>query len=263
MSDPSLPGKSASLLGRSLRALSWRIARLGRRLEGRFGTAYQGRRDGGRGTLYDARWRMTLREWLAHHQQEIGYKQCRWMGTRALKNPLDMWIYQELLFRHRPDVLVEIGSFEGGSTLYYAHLFDLLGQGEVLSIDIDHSRFEARHPRIRVLTGDSSSPKVLKEVEERCRGKRALVIHDGDHHREAVRRELELYARFVPVGGHLIVEDGILDLFPPDDHFGWITEGPLPATLDFLRDHPEFEIDEDCERYLATYNPRGFLRRVR
>jgi cephalosporin hydroxylase len=67
----------------------------------------------------------------------------------------------------------------------------------------------------------------------------------------------------VSVGSYLIVEDGILDLFPPDDHFGWIEEGPYPAILDFLRDHPEFEIDEDGERYIMTYNPRGFLRRGR
>ena len=260
---PSSPPPPSSLLGRALKALGWRARRLTRRLDGFFGAAYRGRRAEGRGTPYETRWQMTLREWLAYHQNKVHYDQCTWMGVKALKNPLDLWIYQEIVARVRPDVLVEIGSFEGGSTLFYAQLFDLLGQGEVLSVDLDHSRFAVRHPRVTILTGDCSSPEVLGKVEERCRGRRALVIHDGDHRREAVRRDLELYAPFVSVGSYLIVEDGILDLFPPNDDFGFIEQGPYPATLDFLARHPEFEIDESCERYVATYNPRGFLRRMR
>ena len=252
-----------SLVARVWHALQWRARRVGRRVKGVFGSAYEGRRAEGRGTLYETRWQMTLREWLAYHQKKISYDQCQWLGVKALKNPLDLWIYQEILARVRPDVVVEIGSFEGGSTLFYANLFDLLGHGEVLSIDIDHSRFAVRHPRIAIITGDCSSPEVVRQVEARCRGRRCLVIHDGDHRRDAVRRDLELYAPFVAVGCYMIVEDGILDLFAPDDDFGWIEEGPLPATLDFLAAHPEFELDEACERYVATYNPRGFLRRAR
>jgi cephalosporin hydroxylase len=255
--------KPRSLLGRAAKALGWRLRHLARRGEGLFGATYRGRREAGRGTVYEARWRMTLREWLAYHQKTICYDQSSWLGVKALKNPLDLWMYQEILFRVRPEVLVEIGSFEGGSTLYYAHLFDLMGGGEVLSLDLDHSRFAPRHPRITCLTGDASSPEILARVKERCAGRRVLVIHDGDHRRAAVRREMELYAPLVPVGSYLIVEDGILDLYPPDDYFTWIEEGPLPAILDFVRDHPEFEIDESAERYVATYNPRGFLKRVR
>jgi cephalosporin hydroxylase len=160
-------------------------------------------------------------------------------------------------------MLVEIGSYAGGSTLYFAHLFDVLGQGEVCSIDIDRSHFDVKHPRIATITGDCSSPDVIRQVQERCRGKRGLVIHDGDHRREAVRRDLELYAPFVAVGSYLIVEDGILDLFPPGQPFGWLPEGPLPAIKDFLAAHQDFEADAACERYIATYNPNGFLKRVR
>jgi cephalosporin hydroxylase len=206
---------------------------------------------------------MTLADWIVYHQDAIVMKRASWMGVRALKNPLDMWIYQEILHEVKPDVLVEIGSFAGGSTLYFAHLFDLMGRGSVLSVDIDRSLFEVEHPRIRCLTGDSASPEIVEQVHAQCAGRSALVIHDGDHTREHVTRDLEAYAPLVGVGSYLIVEDSIVDLFDPGQGPGQTWEGPLPAIDDFLRDHPEFVVDAERERYLLTYNPRGFLRRVR
>jgi cephalosporin hydroxylase len=213
-------------------------------------------------TAYHERWAISLRDWLAYHQREIVFDRCHWMGVPTLKNPLDAWIYQEILWETRPDVVVEIGSHSGGSTLFFAHMLDLLGGGQVVSIDIDRSRFQAEHPRIVALTGDCSSPEIVGKVAGLCQDQKVLVIHDGDHSRGAVLRDLELYAGFVNPGGYLIVEDGILDLFPPGDDFGWLVEGPLPAIDDFLAAHPEFEADAARERYVATYNPRGFLRRV-
>lgn len=204
---------------------------------------------------------LTLRDWLDRHQREIVFDRCRWMGIPMLKSPLDSWIYQELIAETRPQVLVELGSHSGGSTLYFAHLFELLGEGEVLSVDIDRSRYQARHERIHDITGDCADPAILARIQARCAGKRCMVIHDADHRREAVLRDLELYAPLVSPGCYLIVEDGILDLFPASDHFGHLSEGPLPAIDDFLARHPEFEVDRERERYLMTYSPRGFLRR--
>ena len=222
------------------------------------------------GSDYEARWSMSLRDWLDYHQREIVFDRCQWMGRPMLKSPLDAWIYQEIIFETRPEIVVEIGSHSGGSTLYFAHLLELLagmgrldeGAGTVLSLDIDRSRYRADHPRIVEITGDCSAPEIVARVREHCEGRRVLMIHDGDHRREAVLRDLELYAPLVNLGGYLIVEDGILDLFPPSDHFGWLEAGPLPAIDEFLARHPEFEVDVERERYLATYSPRGFLRRV-
>lgn len=206
--------------------------------------------------------RMTLRDWLDHHQREIVFSQCRWMGIPMLKSPLDSWIYQEIVAETRPQVLVEIGSHSGGSTLYFAHLFDLLGEGEVLSLDIDRSRYQAVHPRITEITGDCADPAIVAQVAARCAGKRTMVIHDADHLRSSVLRDLALYGPLVSSGCYLIVEDGILDLFPASDHFGHLEEGPLPAIDDFLATHPEFQVDKSRERYLMTYSPRGFLKRL-
>jgi cephalosporin hydroxylase len=212
---------------------------------------------------YRASFRMTLRRWLEYHQSQLVFDRCSWMGVTAWKNPLDAWIYQEILHEVRPDVVVEIGSAMGGGTLYLAHMLELLGHGIVISVDIDRTRFDVEHARIVTVTGDSSSVEVVQEVAALCRDKRVLVIHDADHEKAKVLADLAAYAPLVSVGSYLIVEDGIVDLFRPHDILGVVYEGPLAATEEFRRRAPQFEVDTKRERYLLTYNPQGFLRRVK
>ncbi|MGD0552335.1 MAG: CmcI family methyltransferase [Sedimentisphaerales bacterium] len=212
---------------------------------------------------YQKRLNMSLREWLIYHQQNIVFDKCYWMGVRALKNPFDSWIYQEIIHEVKPDILIEIGSAEGGSTLYFANLFDLIGKGQVISIDIDRTNFKVKHDRIIVITGDCSSQDVAGKVSQLCQGKRTLVIHDGDHSKDAVLRDLAIYSKLVSVGSYLIVEDGVIDLFKPGDGMGRLYEGPLKAVEEFLIANPDFVVDMEREKYLLTYNPRGFLKRIK
>lgn len=206
-----------------------------------------------------------LRRWLNHHHSDVLFERCTWMGVKAWKNPMDAWIYQEIIHEVGPDVIVEIGSASGGSTLYLAHLLELIGNGVVVSVDVDRSTFVAEHPRIVTVTGPSSAAGTLDRVSELCRGQRCLVIHDADHTKEQVLVDLHAYAPLVSVGSYLVVEDGIVDLFHPWEHLGVTYEGPLSAIEEFLRtpNELEFEVDSDRERYVLTANPRGFLRRVR
>ncbi|MEA2627346.1 MAG: hypothetical protein QOD06_3391 [Candidatus Binatota bacterium] len=184
------------------------------------------------------------------------------MGVPAFKNPLDAWILQEIVHEVRPGAIVEIGSAAGGSTLYLAHLLDLLGRGRVISVDLDRARFQARHPRIVEVTGDSGAPETRARVAALCEERPVMVVHDGDHRREPLLADLESYAPLVSVGSYLIVEDGVIDLFEAGDGIGTRDQGPLFAIEEFLGRHPEFVVDEDRERYLVTYNPRGYLKRV-
>jgi protein-L-isoaspartate O-methyltransferase len=96
--------------------------------------------------VYRRRFGMRLGQWLVYHNQTIAFTRCSWMGVQTLKNPLDAWIYQEILYEGPPDVVIEIGSYSGGSTLYLAHLLDLLGKGQVISIDIDRSHYQGSGP---------------------------------------------------------------------------------------------------------------------
>jgi cephalosporin hydroxylase len=213
---------------------------------------------------YRRRFRRSIREWLLYHTNEIMLSgKCHWMGVEALKNPLDAWIYQEIVYEVKPEVIIEIGSYSGGSTLYFAHLLDLVGNGVVVSIDLDRSRFNIEHDRIRTVTGESSSADVVREVRKISDGKTCLVVHDGDHRRDQVLEDLDTYCSFVTPGSYLIVEDGIIDLFRPRDGIGQFESGPLAAIDEFLLRHPEFTVDSRRERYVITYNPRGYLRRTR
>jgi cephalosporin hydroxylase len=205
---------------------------------------------------------MSLHEWLVYHQQHLAFGRCTWMGVTTIKNPLDAWVYQEIIHQVRPGVIVEIGSAEGGSTLYLAHLLDLLGSGTVVSVDLDRSRFHVTHPRIVTVTGHSSAPPTVAQVAAICAGQSVLVIHDGDHTREQVLADLLAYAPLVSPGSYLIVEDGIVDLFRSAEMSWTDDDGPLAATEQFLRENPGFVVDAERERYILTYNPRGYLKRV-
>ncbi len=212
---------------------------------------------------YENAFRMTLREWLLRHQSEVIFDKCSWMGLTTVKNPLDAWIYQEILYEVQPDVVVEIGSWIGGGTLYLAHLMDIIGKGRVVSVDIDREHYRAKHDRITTITGDSSSEAVVSEVTRLCEGKKVLVLHDGGHTREQVIKDLAAYSKLVSVGSYLIVEDGIVDLFESDESLGLSGDGPLAAVEEFLKSNRDFVVDADRERYILTYNPRGFLKRVK
>ncbi len=210
---------------------------------------------------YEKSFKMSLRTWLLRHQKEIVFDKVTWMGKPIWKNVMDAWIYQEIVFETKPDVVVEIGSKFGGSTRYFADLLQLIGAGFVVSIDLDRSEFDLVHDRVFVLTGNSSDLGLLKRVEELCQGKNAMVVQDGAHYKKQVLEDLENYSKFVGPGSYFIVEDGIVDLYHEGDGLGFSGPGPLAAVEEFLEKHPEFESDLSRERYLLTYNPKGFLKR--
>lgn len=184
-----------------------------------------------------------------------------WLGYEMFKCPVDLWTYQELIIRERPDLIVEVGTYKGGSALYLATICDLAGFGEIVTIDIDATSAEARprHPRITYLKGSSTAPGIIAAVAARARGKaNVLVILDGDHHCEHVLTELRLYQDFIAPGGYLVVEDTNINGHPTYPEFG---PGPWEAVDLFLGESPAFYADRTCERFMLTMNPRGFLRR--
>jgi cephalosporin hydroxylase len=185
----------------------------------------------------------------------------RWMGVPCLKCPMDLMAYQEILFETRPALVVETGTHEGGSALFLAQMLDLLGGGDVASIDVLDRPGRPAHPRIRYVTGSSGDPELVGGVfRGRPPGERRLVILDSDHSRAHVLRELELFAPRVPPGGYVVVEDSNANGNPVLPDFG---PGPREAIEEFLAAHPEFEADRSREKFLMTFNPGGYLRRIR
>jgi len=213
---------------------------------------------------------MPLLAWMNYHQREVHNQACYWLGQRALKNPMDAWIYQEIIFEIKPDLIIEIGNKTGGSTHFLAGICELMGHGQVLALDIDHSVFTASHPRIEMVTGDCSSDEILDMVRKKCEGQTVLIIHDADHRAFAVLRDLQNFAPFVSPGSYLIVEDTTMGVpgisGDPDQPVGQFLfprqNTPLKAVEDFLSENTNFEVDDSRERYILTHNYRGYLKRV-
>jgi cephalosporin hydroxylase len=184
----------------------------------------------------------------------------RWLGARIGKCPLDLFCYQELVFETRPELVIETGTFEGGSAFYFASLLDLIGSGRVVTIDVQPRDGRPAHERITYLTGSSTAPEIIEQVGALAAdASRVLVVLDSDHSRDHVIDELHAYSELVTTGSYMIVEDTNVNGHPVVPEFG---PGPMEAVESFLAEDDRFVIDRSREKFLLTFNPSGYLRRV-
>lgn len=190
------------------------------------------------------------------------WKQTFWMGVETWKTPLDLWVYQEILDEVRPDLVIETGTAHGGSAFFLAHMLDILGgSGSVVSVDSQFFEGRPAHPRISYLFGSSLDDAVLAAVRDRATAaETVLVCLDSDHRASHVAEELRAYAPLVTIGSYLIVEDTNLNGRPAYDDFG---PGPGEAVDQFIAGNGDFTVDRGREKFLFTFNPGGYLRRIR
>jgi cephalosporin hydroxylase len=184
-----------------------------------------------------------------------------WLGKQIWQQPLDAWLIQEMVSRLQPDLIVETGTYLGGSAYFFATLCDMLGHGEVMSIDIA-AKATVPHPRVTYIGLSSTAPEAVEAVAKRIAeigAEQVLIVLDSDHSPQHVLAELEAYTPFVSVGGYVHVQDGAIDELPV---FGK-EAGPAAAAKAFLARHPEFVRDVGVERrFVMTAHPYGWLRRV-
>ena len=183
----------------------------------------------------------------------------KWLGVPVQKCPLDMWVYQEIMAEIRPDLVVETGTADGGSALFLASVCDSLGAGRILTVDIKKSPLRPEHERIEYLVGSSVQDEVVARAREAASGaKCVMVILDSDHRKPHVLEELRLYGPLVTSGSYMIVEDTNLNGHPVHPGHG---PGPMEAVETFLADRADFERDPSREKFMLTFNPKGYLRR--
>jgi cephalosporin hydroxylase len=184
----------------------------------------------------------------------------QWLGIGTLKCPFDLWTYQEILHEVKPDLIVETGTWGGGSALFLASICDLMNRGRVVTIDIKERTGRPQHPRITYLLGSSTSPEIVQRIRSTIgNDDRVLVILDSDHRKDHVVRELEIYSDLVTSGSYVIVEDSNVNGHPVDPAFG---SGPMEALREFLSKDNRFMPDRTREKFLLTFNPNGYLRRI-
>jgi cephalosporin hydroxylase len=199
-----------------------------------------------------------------------------WLGRPIIQFPQDMMAMQEIIWRVKPDLIIETGIAHGGSLIFYASMLELLGgDGQVLGIDIDireHNRVEiekhSMFKRIAMIQGSSVDEGIARQVEEFAEDKRCvLVVLDSNHTHEHVLRELELYSPLVTTGSYLVVFDTVIEDVPDDffPHRPWGKgNNPKTAVWEFLETTDRFEIDKEIEsKLLITVAPDGYLKCVK
>jgi len=194
-----------------------------------------------------------------YYNKEV-WKNSNWMGINIQKCPLDLFIYQEILYEIRPDLIIETGTAAGGSAYYMAHICDILGGGNIITVDIGSNKFRPFHPRISYILGSSVDPTIIEKIKSNINSEgTVLVILDSDHSKDHVLKELNLYDKFVTKNSYMIVEDSNVNSHPAFPEHG---PGPMEAIDEFLLTNKEFVIDSSREKFMMTFNPRGYLKKI-
>jgi cephalosporin hydroxylase len=227
----------------------------------------------------DPAFEIVSRMWL-----KIGWNQkytytFSWFGRPVIQLPEDLMRVQEVLYRVRPDVIVETGVAHGGSLIFYASICKALGFGRIIGVDIEirpHNRSAIEHHElaslVTLIEADSVSRGALQRVASLINpGDRVLVVLDSGHSGEHVLAELESYSPFVSKGSFIIATDGLMeDLHDvPRGKRSWVDDNPAAAAQRFAARHPEFvmerprwEFNESTLNFDVTHWPSAYLRRV-
>ena len=203
----------------------------------------------------DLRWSFTETVW-----RNLPWRRTTWLGEPIHTAPTDLLAYQEILTRVRPDWVLDIGASDEGRARFLASICDLIDHGRVLSLRPPELSDVPAHPRLRVLAESPSDPDVCRRVHDLVGSGNAVVVLGACADRTTTARQFEDYADLVGVGSYVVVTDTVVNGRPVWPSFG---PGPFEAVKQILGIHGEFVADPDMEKYALSFNPGGFLRRVR
>lgn len=174
----------------------------------------------------------------------------KWRGIPALKLPSDFFLYQEVIFKHDPDFIIETGTRFGGSAHFFADMCELKGKGHVISVDI-RGRHRPPHYRITYLKGSSIGNKIVRTIMRLTKGKKVMVILDSNHSFDHVSKELERYSKIVTKGQFLVVEDCI--------EGGGEIGRPSRAVDEFLKKTSRFKKIDMTKKFIMGFTMDGWL----
>ena len=202
-----------------------------------------------------------------------------WLGRPIIQLPEDLLRLQEVIYRVKPDVILETGVAHGGSLVFYASLCKAMSKGRVIGVDVEirpynRSAIEAHElfPYITLIEGDSIDRSIVEQVKAHVKpGESVMLLLDSNHTKDHVLAELNAYAPLVTQGSYAVAMDGIMEelVGAPRTHPDWTWDNPRQAALEFVTAHPEFEIEEPSFLFnesaiveRVTYWPSAFLKRV-
>jgi len=213
------------------------------------------------------------RQWTKVMWNSELWTQVHWLGVPVLQWPTDLILMQELIAKVRPNCIVETGLAQGGTAVFYSSILQLLGiDGRVISIDIQikptarkNIEASAYRDRIDLIEGDSKSETVHQKVRGLLGGeKNVLVCLDSDHSYAHTLGELGAFSRYIPVDGYMVLFDTICQELAdtPKGQRSWVHDSPMRALEEFLAGNPNFQSEPEWGKYLVTFAPKGFLRRM-
>lgn len=200
-----------------------------------------------------------------------------WMGEPCLQLPQDLFAIQEIIFKTRPEFIIEAGVAWGGSLLMYSTLMHALGiKGKVIGIDTYMPQdlkkrllsSKILHPYLELIEGSSTGDEVVQKVKSTVgNSKNVMVILDSNHTHDHVLRELEIYSEMVGIGNYIVCSSTILEDVPEQTHrqrpWGH-GNNPKTALKEFLKNNDQFLQDERIlNKLLLTCNPNGYLERIK
>ncbi len=198
-----------------------------------------------------------------------------WLGLPIIQLPQDIVALQEIIWKIKPDLIVETGVARGGSVIFHASLLSMIGKGEVIGIDIDirdkNRKAIEKHPlskKITLMQGSSISKKIVNQVYKIAKNKKKILVFLDSHHtHNHVLKELELYSPLVKNGSYVVVFDTIVEDLPKNfvKNRPWnVGNNPKTAVYEFLKYNKRFKIDKNLENKLVlTSNPDGFLKCIK
>lgn len=202
-----------------------------------------------------------------------------WLGRPIIQLPEDMIRIQEVIYRIKPDVIIETGVAHGGSLIFYAGLCKIMGKGRVIGVDIEirpHNRKAIESHElfafIKLIEGSSTDKQIVDDVKSFVQaGEKVLVILDSNHTEEHVLAELKAYHDLVTQGSYIVATDGIMkDLYDvPRGNAEWKSNNPTTAVTEFLKTHQDFVLEQphwpfnesDLSENI-THWPCAWLRRI-
>jgi len=230
--------------------------------------------------LYSTRaFELLTEEWLRVGWNEKYPYTFSWMGIPVIQLPEDMIRTQEVIWRVKPDVIVECGVAHGGGAIFYASLCKAMGKGRVIGVEVEfrgnHKEQIEQHPMgdvITIVVGSSIDPTIVKKVKNLIKpGETVLVILDSNHTKAHVAAELEAYHDLVSIDSYIVATDGCMEWLSdvPRGKEEWKVDNPAAAAREFVAMHKNFAIEQPAwpfnESNLSkniTHWPDAWIRRV-
>lgn len=223
-------------------------------------------------------------ELISHQWLKVGWNEKHpytftWLGRPIIQNPEDVIRSQEVIYRIKPDVILETGIAHGGSLIFYASLCKAMNKGRVIGVDIEirpkNRQALERHdlsPYITLIEGSSTDSLVVQRVKSQIKpGETTLVLLDSNHTKKHVLAELEAYSDLVTPGSYIVATDGSMKDFGdvPRGKPEWVWDNPTAAAAEFIQQHPEFAVEQPLWPFNesglnrnVTYWPGAWLRRL-